>query len=170
VWESDLSEVPVELETVSVAIVRGDSEVLLLRRIPQRGGFWQILTGRREPGESPLATAAREVYEETGLAPALNDLVDLRYDHSFALDPSRIPGLPQGPRPPRFAHETAFALHVPASTEVRLDPTEHDAHRWVRAADARQALPFAGLRRAVRLAFGEAASHALSSSANNSMR
>jgi lipoyl(octanoyl) transferase len=152
VWESELSEVPVELETVSVAILRGDDEVLLLRRIPQRGGFWQTLTGRQEAGESPLATAAREVYEETGLTPALSDLIDLRYAHSFALDPARIPGLPPGPRAPRFAHETAFALRVPPGTEVRLDPTEHDAHRWVRIPEALQVLPFPGLRRAVRLA------------------
>jgi len=156
VWESELSEVPAELETVSVAILRGDSEVLLLRRIPQRGGFWQTLTGRREPGESPVATAAREVYEETGLTPALSDLVDLRYAHSFALDPARIPGLAaQGPRAPRFAHETAFALRVPPGTEVRLDPTEHDAHRWANVPEALQLLPIAGLRRALRLALGE---------------
>ena len=152
VWESEASEVRVELETVSVTILRGDSEVLLLRRIPQRGGFWQTLTGRREPGESPLATAAREVYEETGLTPTLSDLIDLRYAHSFALDPARIPGLAQGPRPPRFAHETAFALRVPPGTEVRLDPTEHDAHRWVPIPEALELLPFAGLRRAVHLA------------------
>jgi len=152
VWESEASEVRVELETVSVTILRGDSEVLLLRRIPQRGGFWQTLTGRREPGESPLATAAREVYEETGLTPTLSDLIDLRYAHSFALDPARIPGLAQGPRPPRFAHETAFALRVPPGTEVRLDPTEHDAHRWAPIPEALELLPFAGLRRAIRMA------------------
>jgi len=156
VWESELSEVPAELETVSVAIVRGEAEVLLLRRIRQRGGFWQTLTGRREPGESPLATAAREVYEETGLTPALSDLIDLRYAHSFALDPARIPGLAaQGPRAPRFAHETAFALRVSPGTEVRLDPGEHDAHRWAPVGEALQLLPFAGLRRALRLAIGE---------------
>jgi len=152
VWESELSEVSAELETVSVAILRGDSEVLLLRRIPGWGGFWQTLTGRREPGESPVATAAREVYEETGFTPALADLIDLGYAHSFALDPARIPGLPQGPRAPRFANEIAFALRVPPGAEVRLDPTEHDAHRWAPIPDALQLLPFAGLRRALGLA------------------
>lgn len=152
VWESEPSEVPPELRTISVAILRGDSEVLLLRRIPQRGGFWQILTGRREPGEAPVAAAAREVYEETGLAPAVSDLVDLGYAHSFALDPARVPGPAEGPRAPRFAHETAFALRVPPGTEVRLDPAEHDAHRWAKVPEALQLLPFTGLRRAVRLA------------------
>jgi lipoyl(octanoyl) transferase len=156
VWESDLSEVPVELETVSVAVLRGDSEVLLLRRIAERGGFWQTLTGRREPGESAVATAAREVYEETGLAPALSDLVDLRYVHAFALDPSRIPGF-SGPRRPMFVRETTFALRVPPGTEVRLDPSEHDSHRWCPVPEALAVLPFAGLRRALRIASGEPA-------------
>jgi lipoyl(octanoyl) transferase len=159
IWESEVAEALFELETISVTVVRegaGGDEVLLLERIPERGGFWQTLTGRREPGESPVATAAREVYEETGLTPPLSDLVDLRYAHSFALDPARIPGLAaQGPRAPRFAHETAFALRVPPGTEVRLDPGEHDAHRWAKAGEALQLLPFAGLRRALRLALGE---------------
>ena len=154
VWESELSEVPVELETVSVALLRGDSEVLLLRRIAARGGFWQTLTGRRQPGESAARTAAREVHEETGLTPAVSDLVDLGYVHAFPLDPARIPGLPN-PRRPLFARETAFALRVPPGTEVRLDPSEHDHHRWCPVAEALDLLPFAGLRRAVRIATGE---------------
>ena len=128
--------------------------MLLLRRIAARGGFWQTLTGRREPGESAAGTAAREVHEETGLTPAVSDLVDLGYVHAFPLDPARIPGLPS-PRRPLFARETAFALRVPPGTEVRLDPSEHDHHRWCPVAEALDLLPFAGLRRAVRIATGE---------------
>jgi lipoyl(octanoyl) transferase len=154
VWECELSEVPVELETVSVAVLRGDSEVLLLRRIASRGGFWQTLTGRRELGESAIAAAARELYEETGLAPALSDLVDLRYVHAFPLDPSRIPGSSPG-RAPSFARETAFAVRIPPGTEVRLDPGEHDLHQWCSIPEALRLLPFAGLRRALRIATGE---------------
>jgi 8-oxo-dGTP pyrophosphatase MutT (NUDIX family) len=154
VWECELSEVPVELETVSVVVLRGDSEVLLLRRIAARGGFWQTLTGRRESGESAGVTAARELYEDTGLAPVLSDLIDLSYVHAFPLDPSRIPGGSPGGAP-RFARETAFAVRVPPGTEVRLDPTEHDLHRWCSIPEALRLLPFAGLRRALRIATGE---------------
>ena len=53
---------------------------------------------------------------------------------------------------PRFARETAFAVRVPAGSEVRLDPGEHDAHEWVGIDEALRRLPFAGLRRAVQLA------------------
>jgi len=75
--------------------------------------------------------------------------------HSFPPDPSRIPGLPSELRSPLFARETAFALRVPAGAEARLDPEEHDAHQWVSPAEALRLLTFAGLRRAVRLTFGE---------------
>jgi lipoyl(octanoyl) transferase len=154
VWEAEAFEVPPELATVSVVVLRG-SEVLLARRTPDRGGFWQILTGRREPGEPAHAAAARELYEETGFAPALDEVRDLDYVHSFALDPKVM----RREGPPGFARETAFAVRVPEGSEVRLDPGEHDAHEWVGLEEALRRLPFAGLRRAVQLAAEPAAAH-----------
>ena len=140
VWESEVFEVPPELRTVSVTLQREDGRILLLKRTLERGGFWQILTGRIEGGESPLQTAAREVHEETGFSPRLDQIRDLRYVHSFSL---------AGRVPPLFAEETAFA--APVSGEPRLSD-EHDEHRWCTPEEALRLLPFAGLRRAVRLA------------------
>ncbi|HXN83234.1 MAG TPA: lipoyl(octanoyl) transferase LipB [Myxococcales bacterium] len=154
VWDSEASEVAPELRTISVAVLRegrgGADEVLLLHRIPSRGGFWQILTGRRELEESPLQTAARELQEETGFSPALEDLRDLDYAHSFPIDP--LPAFARPPRAPLFAHETAFALRVPYGRDPELDPSEHDGWLWSSVPEALQLLPFAGLRRAVTLA------------------
>ncbi len=157
VWESEPFEIPVELEAISLTIVReglhGD-ELLLLHRVPARGGFWQTLTGKRERGEAALAAAARELFEETGFAPALEELRELDYVHAFALDPSLAP---DAARVPIFCRETAFAVRVHPSAEPRLDPREHDAHRWVSLEDALPLLPFAGLRRAARLALQQLA-------------
>ncbi len=139
VWESETSELLPELQTVSVTLQREDGRVLLLKRRAERGGFWQILTGRIEPGESALQTAAREVHEETGFSPRLDGIRELGYAHGFALG---------GRVPPLFARETAFAATV--SGEPRLSD-EHDEHRWCTPDEALQLLPFAGLRRAVRL-------------------
>ena len=139
VWESETSELLPELQTVSVTLQREDGRVLLLKRRAERGGFWQILTGRIEPGESPLQTAGREVHEETGFSPRLDEIRELGYAHGFALG---------GRVPPLFARETAFAAAV--SGEPRLSD-EHDEHRWCTPDEALQLLPFAGLRRAVRL-------------------
>ena len=184
VWESEPAELWPELQTISVAVLRertdsigsheiadgaGTDEVLLLRRIPARGGFWQILTGRRELNEPALQAAARELYEETGFSPELSALRDLDYAHSFPIDPALAIGGPvlaeggaalaaggaahsPGARAPLFAHETAFALRVAAGSEPTLDPREHDAWQWVSISRAVELLRFAGLRRAVRLA------------------
>ena len=155
VWESEPSEVAIELPTIAVAILRAGSagaspvEVLLLHRTAARGGFWQTLTGRRESGESPLQTAAREVHEETGFAPELRALRPLDYVHSFALDPSLGTAAPGRPA---FAQETAFALEVPAGSEPVLDGREHDSYRWCAPEEALRLLPFAGLREGLRRA------------------
>jgi lipoyl(octanoyl) transferase len=139
-WESEGAEVQPHLRTVSVTLRREDGRVLLLRRRPERGAFWQILTGRIEPDESPLQTAAREIHEETGFSPRLDEVVALDYVHSFALG-ERVP--------PLVVEERAYTARV--SGEPRLSD-EHDDHRWCTLAEALQLLPFAGLRRAVRLA------------------
>ena len=142
VWESEAMEVLPDLRTVSVTLRREDGRILLLRRRPERGAFWQILTGRMEPGESPLQTAAREVHEETGFAPLLEEIRELGYVHAFALG---------GRVPPLVVEETAFAVRVEG--EPRLSD-EHDEHRWCTPQEALRLLPFAGLRRAIRLLTG----------------
>jgi len=140
VWESEVFEVAPELRTVSVTLQREDGRVLLLKRTEELGGFWQILTGTSEAGESPLQTAAREIHEETGFSPRLEAIRDLGYLHSFSM---------AGRVPPLFAQETAFAVTV--SGEPRLSD-EHDEHRWCTPEEALGMMPYAGLRRAVRLA------------------
>ncbi|MFB1478956.1 lipoyl(octanoyl) transferase LipB [Corallococcus sp. RDP092CA] len=129
----------VDLRTVSVAVVHGrgpEARVLLLRRTPERGGFWQTVTGRLEPGESPADAARREVAEETGLA---LPVVDLAYRHAFALGEAL---------PPRLVEEHGFAVRAAPDTQVRLGP-EHDAFEWVDVPTALARLPFRGLRETV---------------------
>ncbi|MBS2021867.1 MAG: lipoyl(octanoyl) transferase LipB [Deltaproteobacteria bacterium] len=150
-WESEAAEVEFDLQTIAVAVVRegidGD-ELLLLHRVPERGAFWQLLTGRRELNESAEACALRELHEETGLSPALNDLVAQGEPHAFVLD-TKLLGLGDLPHKPVFARETMFALRVPPGTEPRLS-AEHDGHKWVQLDDALTMLPFAAHQRAAR--------------------
>ncbi|RPH72223.1 MAG: NUDIX domain-containing protein, partial [Myxococcaceae bacterium] len=128
--------------TVSVTAVRRGPEgpeVLLLRRIPARGGFWQPVTGRRLPGESGEAAARRELEEETG---ARLPVRSLSYRHSFAFGEQV---------PPALFEEEAFAADWPAGIQVRPGP-EHEAAEWLPVDEALRRLPFPGLRRAVRRA------------------
>lgn len=139
VFDARRVDAAVALRTVSVAVVHGqgpEARVLLLRRTPERGGFWQTVTGRLEPGESPLDAARREVAEETGLHIGP---VDLGYRHAFALGDVL---------PPKLVEEHGFAVHVAPDAAVHLGP-EHDAFEWVDVPTALQRLPFRGLRETV---------------------
>jgi lipoyl(octanoyl) transferase len=133
------------LRTVSVVPVAADGRVLLLRRSEARGGFWQQVTGRIEPGESPEAAARRELLEETGADVPVRPL---GYVHAFALEPSLAARLGGGPT---IVQETAFAARLPAGFACRISD-EHSEHAWYAPDDALARLPYAGLRRAVRLA------------------
>jgi len=142
VLEADVRFEDARTRTVSVtAVRRGASgpEVLLLHRIPARGGFWQPVTGRRLPGESAEAAARRELQEETG---ALVPVRSLSYRHSFGFADAV---------PPVLVEEEAFAADWPAGREAQPGP-EHDAAEWVTLDEALRRLPFAGLKRAVRRA------------------
>ncbi|HZH02796.1 MAG TPA: lipoyl(octanoyl) transferase LipB [Myxococcaceae bacterium] len=131
-------------QTVSVVVVGRAADgprVLCLRRTPEQGGFWQIITGRVEAGERPENAAARELREETGNAGPIHSL---NYGHAFAFL-ERVP--------PHLVQETAFAAQWQGALEqVALSPNEHDAYAWLSPVEAMARIPFEGLREAVRRA------------------
>jgi lipoyl(octanoyl) transferase len=140
----------VDLHTVSVVPLGAGGRVLLLLRSEAGGGFWQPVTGRVEPGETPLGAAQRELAEEIG---ADAEVRPLGYVHAFALEPVMASRLGGGLR---LAREEAFAARLPAGFEPRLGE-EHVAWGWYDVAEAMPLLRYAGLRRAVRMAGGSGA-------------
>jgi 8-oxo-dGTP pyrophosphatase MutT (NUDIX family) len=57
---------PVQVLVYAYTVVDGTARFLLLRRVATLIGFWQGLTGGVEDDEEVLATAQRELWEETG--------------------------------------------------------------------------------------------------------
>ncbi len=101
----------------------GQPEVLLLERPQRRGGGEHPVTGKADRGETPLACAEREAFEETGLR---GELVDLGISHRY-----------QGKKD--IFEEHAFLLRVARRPEPELS-SEHVQFRWASPDDARAVL------------------------------
>ena len=102
-------------------------EVLLLERA-DHPGFWQSVTGSQDPGESLRDTAAREVFEETGIDAAQYLLEDWNLQNVYEIYP-----VWRHRYAPGVTHNTehAFGLRVPEPLAVRLQPREHLASAWL---------------------------------------
>ncbi len=123
VFERELVPVRESIRLVKVLVHAGD-RVLLLHRKPERGNFWQPITGSIEEDELPLATARREILEETGYA---GDPEPMNLVQSFLIDSlylaERYP-------PPIVASEVCFAARLDSTLPIRIDPEEHDDWGW----------------------------------------
>jgi lipoyl(octanoyl) transferase len=119
---------------VSVQLFRAKpagARFLMLRRIPERGGFWQGVSGAPLPGESDAEAAVREVREETGFEVG-DSLFPLEVEYAHALPPE------QADRWKRVygagvasVSVVAFGAKVPDGLDPVLDPAEHDAFAWL---------------------------------------
>jgi dihydroneopterin triphosphate diphosphatase len=115
-------------ESVLVVIHTPERDVLLLERA-DHPGFWQSVTGSRDsPGEDLAHTAAREVFEETGIAAEAADFCDWSLTNVYDIYPAwrarYAPGITRNT-------EHVFSLWVPAGTAVTLSPREHTAFQWL---------------------------------------
>lgn len=119
-------------ESVLVLVYTETGEVLLLlRRTPP--DFWQSVTGALEWGEDPVSAAHRELLEETGLV-AGEHLIDCDLQNEFTILPAwRDRYAPEV----TTNREHVFRLMYPGPRpEIRLDPAEHSAFRWLPRAEA----------------------------------
>jgi 8-oxo-dGTP diphosphatase len=99
---------------VSVVILF-DGPLMLVNKRPEGsyfGGWWEWPGGKRQPGESALECARRELLEEIGLdAPKLSE---------FAVETTEYPG--------RSVRLTFFVGQKPKGAKARDDALEH---RWL---------------------------------------
>src|ERR1043165_7359380 len=113
-------------ESVLVVVHTPALEVLLLERAANPG-FWQSVTGSREPDDADLeATARRELREETGLT--TGTLRDWRLTNRYEIWPQW-----RARYAPDVTHNTehVFGFVVPQVTVATLDPAEHTAQLWL---------------------------------------
>ncbi|MBL0901413.1 MAG: dihydroneopterin triphosphate diphosphatase [Reyranella sp.] len=117
-------------ESVLVVVHTPRLDVLVLERTGT--GFWQSVTGSREPDDPDLeATARRELREETGLV--RGTLADWRLVNRY-----EIWAQWRSRYAPDVTHnvEHVFGFTVPERTVATLDPAEHVAQLWLPWQDA----------------------------------
>ncbi len=113
-------------ESVLVVVHTARLDVLLLERAAQPG-FWQSVTGSREPDDLDLRTTAeRELSEETGLVQGT--LTDWRLTNRYEIWPQW-----RARYAPGVTHNTehVFGFLVDSPTVATLDPAEHTAQLWL---------------------------------------
>lgn len=114
-------------------------EFLVIKRVPEDGGFWQAVTGGKDHGEDNIATLRRELREEVGIesALAISDCLD-SYDWG-------------DPNDGKYGRDYIYAVEVSTDTEVFLDGNEHTEHKWLELEEALNMLKHDGNKRSMRL-------------------
>lgn len=119
-------------ESVLVVLHDGQGRALMLERVSPPG-FWQSVTGSQEEGETPFATALREVAEETGILLSPEELKDWHTQNEYEIYEHwrhrYAPGVTRNT-------EHVFSARIPAAGPVSLSAREHRAHRWLPLAEA----------------------------------
>ena len=117
-------------ESVLVVIHTADLQVLLIERA-DRPGYWQSVTGSLDAPDEPLwQTAARELFEETGIVAdgeriALRDWRLATVDEVYPVWRHRYaPGVTQNT-------EHVFSVEVPRNIGITLSPREHLNYVWL---------------------------------------
>lgn len=109
-------------ETVAMGVVYRRQaeglEFLILRRVPNDGGFWQPITGAIEVQETAREAMLREVAEETGLREHIH--VSEVEVHRQEWGDEIIAG-----------EDVVFAVEVALDSSVNINADEHDAHEWL---------------------------------------
>jgi dihydroneopterin triphosphate diphosphatase len=125
-------------ESVLVVIYTVALDVLILERA-DRSGFWQSVTGSKDSLDEPLmATARRELAEETGFdadAIAGSHLTDWREQHDYEIYPHW-----RHRYAPGVTHNTehVFGFCLPSTRAPTLSAREHLGFLWLPWREAAQ--------------------------------
>lgn len=106
---------PIQVEAILFRRKNGRTKYLLLRRTPEREGFWQPVTGGVGEGETRIDALKREVTEETGIKGILGIIEGIHY-FEFS--------------DPYLNKEYVYGVEVSADEKVVIDEKEHSEFRW----------------------------------------
>ncbi len=117
--------IPIQVLVYPVRKNNGGREYLMLKRVKNRGGFWQGVTGAPENDENNIEAAKRELFEETGYRSVNLIQTDVsyiipmedRWKEIYPVDTKEIP-------------EYLFIAKIHQAGPPKIDPIEHDDWKW----------------------------------------
>lgn len=104
-------------------------KILILKRTPQRSGYWQPVCGGVKKGEELMEAALREVSEETGIK-NIKSVVDLKYTFTYK---EAYKGVLMD------MQDFCFAFEVETIYDVKLSD-EHEEYKWCSYGEAKKYL------------------------------
>jgi 8-oxo-dGTP pyrophosphatase MutT (NUDIX family) len=124
---------------VAVFVTRkSDSEDLIVHRSPVQGGYWHVVAGGVEAGESVAEAAERELHEETGLVARVTSGVEVTSTSTA------YRGACRASRPVRPVGQAGGSDLL---SRVRA---RHDDHRWCDPGEAFSVLRWPATAQALR--------------------
>lgn len=103
--------------------------ILILKRIAEKSGYWQPVCGGIENGEEPKDTVIRETFEETGIS-NIKNIIDLNY--TFTYKETKNGKLMD-------MRDICFAVEVNSISDIMLS-NEHEEHKWCSYIEAKEYL------------------------------
>jgi len=136
--------IPIQVLIYPARRINEDWEYLMLKRVKNRGGFWQGVTGAPENNETLSEAAKRELYEETGYISASLIKTDISYiipmeDRWKDIYPEGTKEIP----------EYLFIAKINHSNPPKIDPIEHNEWKWCSYEEAMNLLSWEDNKRAL---------------------
>lgn len=94
-------------------------KVLILKRTPERSGYWQPVCGGVYNGEELTETVLREVVEETGIE-NIKSILDLKYIFTYKETKKGVL---------MDMQDFCFAVEVDDILDIKLSD-EHEEYKW----------------------------------------
>ncbi len=116
-----------------------DIKFLLLKRIAERGGFWQSITGGVGVGEDRIKAIRRELKEETGIT-KFKKVIDTKFSYSFVN------------REGRKLEEHVYGIEINPNQKITLS-WEHTERKWVDLKEALKLLKYKNNKKAFKILY-----------------
>ncbi len=114
----------IQVQAILYRLNKKSYEFLVLKRVPEKKGFWQPITGGKKEGERIKDALYREINEEAGIKE--EEILNSKEVHSFnwsANDRDK-------PETKINFKEYAFGVEVNSKSRISLSK-EHEEYKWM---------------------------------------